>query len=84
MSPNYANLFMGNFEQNFCVIILKNYDLWYYHDLWYYDLWYDWYEHYDLRYDFILLTIFSSYGPVTRTLWIISFPSHRTTVNPRT
>ena len=84
MSPNYANLFMGNFEQNFSVIILKNYDLWYYHDLWYYDLWYDWYEHYDLWYDFILLTIFSSYGPVTRTLWIISFPSHRTTVNPRT
>ena len=84
MSPNYANLFMGNFEQNFCVIILKNYDLWYYHDLWYYYLWYDWYEHYDLWYDFILLTIFSSYGPVTRTLWIISFPSHRTTVNPRT
>ena len=33
---------------------------------------------------FVLLAIFSSYGPVTRTRWIISFRSHRITVNPRT
>ena len=39
---------------------------------------------YHLRYGFVLLTIFSSYGPVARTCWIISFPSHRITVNPRT
>ena len=30
-----------------------------------------------LRYGFVLLTISSSYGPVTRACWIISFPSHR-------
>ena len=44
---------------------------------------------YHVRYGFVLLTIFSLYGPVTRTHWIISFPSHRITshritVNPRT
>ena len=38
---------------------------------------------YHLWYGFVLLTIFSSYGPVTRTRWIISFPSHIITVNPR-
>ena len=32
---------------------------------------------------FVLLKIFSSYGPVTRTHWIISFRSHRITVNPK-
>ena len=38
---------------------------------------------YHLWYGFVLLTIFSSYGPVTRTRSIISFPSHRVTVNPK-
>ena len=33
---------------------------------------------------FHLLTIFSLYGPLTRTRWIIPFPSHRITVNPKT
>ena len=32
---------------------------------------------------FVLLAIFSSYRPVTRTRWIISFRSHRITVNPK-
>ena len=48
MAPNYANLFMKNFEQTYCVIIFKKLD---------YHLWYG----------FVLLTIFCSYGPVTRT-----------------
>ena len=39
---------------------------------------------YHLWYGFVLLTIFSSHEPITRTHWIISFPSHRITVNPRT
>ena len=65
MAPNYANLFMKNFEQTYCVIIFKKLD---------YHLWYG----------FVLLTIFFSYGPVTRTCWIISFSSHGITVNPRT
>ena len=33
---------------------------------------------------FVLLTIFSSYELVTRTFWIILFPSHRITVHART
>ena len=65
MAPNYANLFIDNFEQTYCVIILKKLD----------------YHHW---YGFVLLTIFSSYEPVTRTRWIISFPSHSITINPRT
>ena len=39
---------------------------------------------YHVRYGFVLLKVFSSYGAVTRTHWIIAFPSHRITVNPRT
>ena len=35
-------------------------------------------------YGFVLLTIFSSYGQVTKARWIIEFPSHRITVNPKT
>ena len=65
MRSNYANLFTENFEQTYCVIILKKLD---------YHLWYG----------FILLTIFSLYGPLTRTRWIIPFPSRRITVNPKT
>ena len=65
MAPNYANLFMDNFERAYCTIILKKLD---------YHLWYG----------FVLLTIFSSYGSVTSTCWIISFSSHRITVNRRT
>ena len=38
---------------------------------------------YHLWYGFVLLMIFSSYGPVRSTCRIISFPSHRITVNPR-
>ena len=65
MAPNYANLFLDNFERTYCVIIIKELD---------YHLWYG----------LVLLTVFSSYGPVTRTRWIISFPSHRIAVNPGT
>ena len=39
---------------------------------------------YHLWYGFVLLSIFYLYGPVTRARWIISFPSHRITVNPKT
>ena len=37
-----------------------------------------------LWYGFVLLTIFSSYGPVIRTRWIISFLSYKIRVNPKT
>ena len=39
---------------------------------------------YHFWYGFILLTIFYSYGPVITARWIISFPSHKITVNSRT
>ena len=39
---------------------------------------------YQFCYDFVLLTIFSTYGLVTKIRWFISFLSRNITVNPRT